>query len=521
MKTLRELYNISIDKDKKSKTPRKEKLRSILKEAEAALIQQVQDAGAKPITLVVLYGPPAAGKGAAKKAIGDFIGANSEQNFEDYLDQLGDDGQKQFQEEDAAMVAITGKELAPAIFEEILSRVEGGEDFDSIIKDYFHVNEKGKKFELSSILSKSAFEKIKNSGGAKEFANFPNTSAYFTQARGFSKAIDSLDSKTNSMMGPNDGSPTLGIRAAAAGRYMKDVKKELKSLMGGTEEIPGTPYATVYLADQAGESTADTGRIAALGNLKGDEDFAGLKIIGVYIHQPAERTRVANLHRASTGGRRVAQSEVDRIFAAGPELDKSGKITKKGAALEAMENAGFDQIHLYYPPEPFDPAGVKINGRPIGNAICEPLGSGTGHLDIEGCGDEASGPQTGARSLKGMEKYAAKQAKLDSDAVEKVGGGLPSDLSDEEKGKVISALEKMGFTGVTKDKLSDYLQNIKPPKIRGASKHGQVPWAKDLFGGGTNPTEKKTIKGESARSKKTSDNLLLARWNKLAGLLND
>jgi len=519
MKSLRELYNIKTNKRKK--LTRKDKLRNILKEAEAALAQQVQDADAKPITLVVLYGPPAAGKGAAKSAIGDFIGANSEQNFEDYLDQLADQGQKQFQEEDAAMVNITSKSLAPAIFKEIEGRVSGGEDFDSIIGDYFHVNEKGKKFELGSILSKSAFEKLKDGGGAKEFADFPNTSAFFTQARGFSKAIDGLDDDTNAMMGPNDGSPTLGIRAAAAGRYMNDVKKELKSLMGDAKEISGTPYATVYLADQAGESTADTGRIAALGELKGDAEFAGLKKIGVYIHQPAERTRIANLHRASTGGRRVAQSEVERIFAAGPEIDGSGKITKKGAAIEAMENAGFDQIHLYHPPNPFDPEGVKVKGRPIGNAICEPLGSGTGHLDIEGCDDESSGSKTGARSLKGMEKYAAKQAELDSDAVEKVGGGLPTDLSDEEQDKVIAAFEKMGFSGVTKDKLTDYLQSIKPPKVRGASKHGDVPWSKELFGGGTNPTEKVTIKDESARSKKTKDGLLFERWRKNAGLLND
>ena len=46
-------------------------------------------AEAKPVTLVVLYGPPAAGKGAAKKDIGTFIGANVEQNFEDWLDDIG------------------------------------------------------------------------------------------------------------------------------------------------------------------------------------------------------------------------------------------------------------------------------------------------------------------------------------------------------------------------------------------------------------------------------------------------
>jgi len=519
MKTLKELYDIP--NVNKPKLKRRKKLRQILREAETELAQQVQAADAKPITLVALYGPPAAGKGAAKKAIGDFIGANQEKNFEDYLDDLGDAGTKQFQEEDKAMTSVTQETLAPAVFNEISKRVDAGEDFDSIVGEYFHVNEKGKKFELSSILSKSAFEKVKGAGGGDEFAGFPNTKAFFTQARGFSKSIDGLDSATNEMMGPSDGSPTLGVRAAAAARYMSDVKTELKSLMDGIKEIGETPYATVYLADQAGESTADTGRIAALGNLKGDADFAGLKIIGVYIHQPAERTRIANLHRASTGGRRVAQSEVDRIFAAGPDIDKTGKIAKKGAAIEAMEAAGFDQIHLYFPPEPFDPEGVVVDGQPIGNAICEPLGSGTGHLDIEGCDDEADGPATGARSLAGMEKYAAKVAGLDDEAVDKAGGGLPTGLTDEEKEKVIAAFEKMKFSGVTPGDLDKYMKKISPPKVRGASKHGKVPWSGDLFGGGTNPTEKVTIKDESARTKKSEGDLLLARWNKLAGLLND
>ncbi len=519
MKTLKELYGIP--DTKKPSVKRRNILRKVLREAEAELTQQVQAADAKPVTLVVLYGPPAAGKGAAKKSIGKFIGAKSEKNFEEYLEQLGDEKTKQFQEEDKAMTNITQETLAPAVFDELSSRVNAGEDFDSAIEDYFHVNEKGKKFKLSSILSKSAFEKMKDAGGAEEFASFPNTKAFFTQARGFSKAIDGLDAETNAMMGPNDGSPTLGIRAAAAGRYMGDVKRELKSLMGNTEEIGETPYATVYLADQAGESTADINRIAALGQLKGDEEFAGLKIIGVYIHQPAERTRIANLHRASTGGRRVAQTEVDRIFAAGPELDKDGNITKNGDAIQSMLDNGFDQVHLYYPPKPFDPEGVVVDGQPIGNAICEPLGSGKGHLDIEGCEAEATGSETGARSLAGMEKYAVKQAQIPEEEVDAAGGGIPKDLEKEEKEKIIAAFGRMGFSGVTVADLDKYLSKISPPEIRGADHRGKVPWAGDLFGGGTNPTEKVTLKDESVRTKRSKSDLLIERWNKLAGLLND
>ncbi len=521
---LTDLYGYTSKKKSKKITEKKNRksLAKLLFEDSEELAQQVQDLGAKPITLVVLYGPPAAGKGAAKGAIGDFIGAKEEKNFSKYLKGLENEGSAQFQEEDEAMTSITGKALAPAVFKELAKRVDGGESFDSIIGEYFHVNESGQKFELSSILSKSAFEKLKDAGGAEEFAGFDNTKAFFTQARGFSKEIDGLSDDINKMMGPSDGSPTLGVRAGAAARYMSDIKKEMKSMMKGVKEIGTTAYASVYLADQAGESTANTDRIVQLGQLKGDEEFAGLKIIGVYIHQPAERTRVANLHRASTGGRRVAQSEVDRIFAAGPELDKDGKITKKGAALEAMESAGFDQIHLYHPPSPFDPADSKVDGRPIGNAICEPLGTGKGHLDIEGCDDEAQGPKTGARSLAGMEKYAAKQAKIDDERISDAGGGLPKELSSEEKEKVISAFEKMKFSGVTVADLDKYLKSIHPPEIRDGGEHGKVPWAQDLFlTKGRDPTERITVKAESVRTKKTRGDLLLERWMKNSGLLND
>jgi hypothetical protein len=515
-KSLMEVYGFRKTKKIDSKNFKKLILKeymNVLLEQEA-LAKQAQTAGAKPITLVVLYGPPAAGKGAAKKDIGTFLGG-VEQNFEDWLDDIGDEGNKHFQEEDAAMVSITTKQMAPAIYNEISKRVAGGESFEEVVEEYFHVNESGKKFSVGDFLSKSAFDKLEKSGGAEEFAAFPQTQDFFTQARGFSKEVEGLSGDVNDMMGPNDGSPTLGIRAAAAGRYMNDVKKELQGMLS-TEEVGSTPYATVYLADQAGESTADTGRISALGKMKEDPEFDALKIIGVYIHQPAERTRIANLHRASTGGRRVAQKEVDRIFAAGPEISADGTITNKGAALEAMEGAGFDQIHLYYPPDPFDPEGVEVDGQPIGNAICEPLGSGKGHLDIEGCDAEAEGPATGAKSLKGMEKYATKQAQLDDEEVEAAGGGIPEGLEAEEKEKIIAAFEKMGFSGVSTGDLDNYLTRLAPPGVRGASKHGKVPWGGDLFGKGTNPTEKITLKGESKDSR---DNVLFEAWQKHAGLL--
>ena len=77
----------------------------------------------------------------------------------------------------------------------------------------------------------------------------------------------------------------------------------------------------------------------------------------------------------------------------------------------------------------------------------------------------------------------------------------------------------MGFSGVSSGDLDSYLTTLAPPNVRGASKHGKVPWAGDLFGKGTNPTEKITLKGENARSQKTQDDVLRERWQRLAGLL--
>ena len=77
---LTELYGYKPRKKKLKENKKRPSLVNLLFEDEA-LTKQVKAVDAKPITLVVLYGPPAAGKGAAKKAIGDFIGANDEQNF--------------------------------------------------------------------------------------------------------------------------------------------------------------------------------------------------------------------------------------------------------------------------------------------------------------------------------------------------------------------------------------------------------------------------------------------------------
>jgi hypothetical protein len=497
-------------------------LASLLFEADAdALVQQ---ANAKPVTIVALYGPPAAGKGAAKGAVGEFVGAGAEANYEDWLDAMEKEKAATFfQEEDELMVNAMTKTLPPLIFKELAGRVKGGEDFDEAISDYYHINETGKEFNLEDVLSKSAFDKILADNeddveaAAEEFANFPNTQAYFTQARGFSKSIEGASEDINMVLGATtEDGKTLGVRTMAAGKYMDKVKSEIKGM--GATEVGDTTFASVYLMDQAGESTADTGRIEALGKLKEDPDFPSVTLIGVYIHQPQERTEIANLHRAATGGRRVSSKEVDRIFAAGPEID-GGKIVKKGDAISAMEKA-FDQVHVYYPPNPFTPEDAKkFSGQ-----ICNPLGSGKGGLDIEGCDGTTS-----AKSLAGMEKQASKKAGVDDISDD---DGLPSasKMDDEQKEKVVQALNDMGFS-INASDLENYLETISPPNIRGGKKHGKVPWSTELFGDdfkgddatvkGRAPTERITVKGESARTNRSNDDLVLERWQILAGILND
>lgn len=509
--TQQQLRSLIVSEAKKN-TRKPKSLATLLFEEEKVDMKAIaQDAGAKPVTLIVLYGPPAAGKGAAKSAVGDFAGIDADKNYEDWLDSMADeDASAFFAEEDEAMVTAMTKTLPPLVFKEVSKRVSGGENFDDVIADYYHVNESGKTQELGDVLDKTSYEKVMEEAGddiekaAELFANFPNTAAFFTQARGFSRPIEGAPDEINSVLGvtgPGDG--TLGARAMAAGKYMSTVKKEIQGI--GAKEVGDSTYASVYLMDQAGESSADLGRIGELGELKEDPDFPSVTLIGVYIYQPKERTTIANLHRAATGGRRVAQDEVERIFGTAPTIE-GGKITKNGPALDAMEQAGFDQIHVYTPPNPFEPSDAKE----FSQQICQPLGSGKGGLDIEGCDGDTS-----ARSLAGMEKQAAKKAGVDDISDD---DGLPaaSDMNDEQKDKVIAALEKQGFSASVSD-LEEYLQSIKPPGIRGGGKHGKVPWAGDLFGKGTNPTEKITVKDSHNRAGK----VVVERWQKLAGILND
>jgi hypothetical protein len=178
-----------------------------------------------------------------------------------------------------------------------------------------------------------------------------------------------------------------------------------------------------------------------------------------------------------------------------------------------MIAADFDQIHVYYPPNPLDPETTKApDGRPLEDAICEPFGDGTGALDIEGCED--SGSVTAVKSLAGLEQLALKKAGVAGDDK----GGIPEELPSEDQEKIVKALGEMGFN-VSVDQLSKYLKSVKPPGIRGAGKDGAMPWAGPIFGEkGRNPTEKITIKGESKQSQDAST-ILVERWQKLAGII--
>ena len=510
--TQRQLRKIILEEAAKKRRRPKSLANLLFEDAAKADMETIaQEAEAKPVTLVVLYGPPAAGKGAAKGAVGDFAGIDADQNYKDWLDSMAaEDADAFFAEEDEAMVTAMTDTLPPLVFKEIAGRIAGGEEFDSIIDDYFHVNESGKTQKLGDVLDKSYYEKIMSDNeddvekASQEFADFPNTAAFLTQARGFSKPIDGAPDDLNKVLGvTGPGEGTLGVRAMAAGKYMDTVKDEIRGI--GAKEVGDSTYASVYLMDQAGESSADLGRIEQLGQLKEDEDFPSVTLIGVYIYQPKERTTIANLHRAATGGRRVAQDEVERIFSTAPTIE-GGKVTENGPAIDAMEAAGFDQIHVYTPPNPFEPDDAKE----FSQQICQPLGPGKGGLDIEGCDGDTS-----ARSLVGMEKQAAKKAGVD-DLTDDDGLPAPGEMNDEQKEKVIAALEKQGFSASVSD-LEEYLETIKPPGVRGGGKHGKVPWAGDLFGKGTNPTEKITVKDSRNRSGK----VVVERWQKLAGILND
>ena len=515
---IRNLINEELGTASKKGMPR---LSSLLFEDQEQLVQTID---AKPVTIVALYGPPAAGKGAAKGAVGEFAGIDADKNYKQWMKSLGKEKASSFfQEEDDLMVKSMTVDLPPLVFKEIATRVRGGEDFDTVVEEYYHVNETGKTFDLEDILSKSAFEKLMSDNGddvnkaAAEFTNFPNTKSYFTQARGFSKQIGGASGDLSLVLGATDDQGrTLGVRAMAAGKYLDDVKNEIQSM--GAQQVGDSTYASVYLMDQAGESTADTGRIGALGKLKEDPDFPAVTIIGVYIHQPQDRTEIANLHRAATGGRRVSSNEVERIFSAGPEIE-DGKIVKKGDAIEAMEK-NFDQVHVYYPPNPFTPEDI----RGFSEQICNPLGPGTGTLDIEGCED--FGGTTSVKSLAAMEKLAAKKAGVEDLSDDE---GLPtqSRLTNTQQQKVLQALNDIGFSATMRD-LDTYLGTISPPFIRGAGEHGDLPWSTELFGDdfmgdsatvtGRSPTERITVKKEGNTTLSNHDSIILERWQKLAGI---
>ena len=478
-------------------------------------------AGSPPVTLVVMYGPPAAGKGAAVGRAGEFAGVDLKGNFEDYLDGMkkrgeGDQANMQIQEEDKWMIR-TSSNLGTLVFTEFINRLINGEEYKDIIDEYFHTNESGEKFPLEKVVPEGFIKRLidemngKVDGIVQYLLGTKRVQDYWMQARGFSKKIDGADPELNDLLGVDDDKKTLGIRLASQARYLDDVTKEITELFNDVERLEKGKYASIYLIDQAGESTTteNESRIKRLGELKQQFPEGALKIIGVYVDQPAKRTEWANYHRASFGGRRVAQAEVDRIFKSAPTIE-NGEVTTNGSVIDAMLEANYDQIQVFTPPNPVadDATTDNLAGQEvsIGNAICEPFGTETGHLDIEGCDDNASGPATRVSSFKDLEEIGTDALGLEEDE-------LPEDLSKADGNIVASALLKQGFTGIDGDMIVKYVKSIKPGGYRDShKKRGLAPWAPDLFSGdGMNPTQQITVK----------ESLDLERWQKLAGILKD
>jgi|LWDU01.1.fsa_nt_gi hypothetical protein len=513
---------------------------------ESAAAVEVQEEPVDNKVLLVLYGPPAAGKGAAKKLATDLAGKelkDGEKNFKDFLKGMqrseDPDIQQQanmfFQEEDKRMTDATTSELPVLVFDEV-HKAGGGTDtaaatdqsgFEGAVTENFTVNETGLQRDLSDILSWNTYNSLMDQSAgdpaqaAALFAQFPETQSWFAQARGWSKPVEgfSLNDWTGVTDEPN---MTLGFRYMASEKFMEDVEADLEGFL--SQQNATETAANVYLADQAGESSANLDRISDFGALK--EKYPNIKVVGAYIYQPADRTKIANLHRASfdQGGRRVAQSEVDRIYDNAPEVDVDGDnvdVTKEGPAISAMQDAGFDSVYVFAPPNAFDPEKeTTADGRNIGSAICQPFGDGTGYFSIEGCDEFAEGgAEADAMQYAGMEKKAMKRADLDSDD-----GYIPKDPSDDEKQLVVKALNDMGF-GVEEAQLLKYLKDYAPPGAARAGKEefGINTWSKKLFAKETNPTAQSddlaTAKDESVRTTAADDNLLLERWRKLAGLL--
>ena len=496
-------------------------VRSILAEEDkmTAPVEIMDEAGSTPVTLVVMYGPPAAGKGAAIGRAGEFAGYD-EGNFEDYLDNIEKEQagskSKQMQEEDAWMVK-TSADLGALVFTELVNRMMDGEDYEGIIDEYFHVNESGREFPLKSVAPEGFMKRLVDEmdGNVSAIVDYllstKRIQDYWTQARGFSKKIDGAPIELNDLLGVDEKGKTLGIRLASQARYLDDVTQEINDLFNSVERLEKGKYASIYLIDQAGESTTTQNeqRIARLGQLKDQFPEGALRIIGIYVDQPAKRTEWANYHRASFGGRRVAQAEVDRIFAAAPTIE-DGKIVENGPVIDAMIAANYDQVHVFTPPNPVtaDATTTNLQGDEVsvGNAICEPFGAGSGHLDIEGCDDNSTGPQTRVSSYKDLEEIGTDALGIEEDE-------LPENISAADGDHVAAALVQQGFQNIAGDDIQKYVTSIKPGGYRGSHrKHGQVPWSSDLFtGDGMNPTEQIPVK----------ESLDLQRWQKLAGILTD
>jgi hypothetical protein len=215
-----------------------------------------------------------------------------------------------------------------------------------------------------------------------------------------------------------------------------------------------------------------------------------LNIIGVYIWQPEGRTRLANLHRKANdlGGRRVNNQDVANIFAKGPKT-ATAEDAKKSPIVQAMQGAGYDKIFMYYPPKPLDPEKTKASdGRSIGNAICEPMGKGTGALNIDGC--ETHGKIAGKiQTLKGMEARATKKA-----GVETKDATIPRDADENILKKVVASLGEMGFK-VSIDQVKTYMQNYGPAGTKAGGNYGKNTYGKDMFQDKeASPTKRITIK---------------------------
>lgn len=512
--------------------------------------------GIPKFTVVALYGPPAAGKGAAKDFVkGQFGGDKQSSTIDSYIASLPADAQgdakKEIKgtieaEEDAWMTGITTGKFPGAIFMDLHNKAQGDSSkWDAAGEEYWHKNETDQGGPVTALIDGTTYKKIldENDGdatkAAEQFAKFPETQSWFAQARGFSKAPPGME-EFEKFMGPiADGEHkgrTLKIRQEAADEYINKVSKSIKSMMGDAKK-----FGSLFMADQAGESTTNTTRIKQLGELRKQ----GVRIIGVYIHQPKERTTVANLHRKSMdmGGRRVAQSEVDAIADAGPTIEDN-KIVNDGAAIKAMKEALFDGIYVYHPGQEFEyeqtTQGIKADGAvgdvPIASAICEPFGDGTGSLDIEGCDDpevhpDPRGSKVSAGSMRGLEAKVSKKAGVTD---EEETGYLPAfeKMDVAERKAVVDALSGYGFTGISDKHLQSYLSLYAPGGAKRSPKYGEKkdfgsnPYGGALFGKMkadkqivvTSPKSESVKKG-CILSKYDDGELILERWRKLAGLL--